>query len=503
MDIMGGATFDAYGRPNMGYPPMDPYHQYGSNFPPSTPQSFQDSPSSGHPDDSGPYRHFAGTTPVHGPPGFGDDAASQNHPANIPRNAPYPAMGSQGPPTSMMPPDDDASGLVEHFQQQFGSSDFADCSLELRSRDHRIAPLKIPGHRVVLSRSSVLNKLIRNNVQQSTPQPLVLETEDGWVRPDTFYMACQRLYGLPLLHPMPPRHSVDGDNVAAAGSAIDRFHFALSYAAAGHLIGWGPVVRRGCQIAAQLLDLDTIELAMSFALTQYKDNASHEEFKYGDGSRIILDAVLDFIVARMPSTFQLDTSVTEMHGYARLPYDIPSPARSAETNPASPVVVRGPQSGGHFSKGSRGQSHPLIQFGDLSLSNGGTGEPSDTPQGPQPATGLLQVVLSRILLNMPFGHLKMLVDSGPRNLLPVVQATVQEREARRARALAVLNSGRIPVSGVDRSSLRSLEPPQSNPWAVLGWQEGITFSSNADGPTLGRQWIPLKEDNQSSVAEYP
>ena len=504
LDMMAAGNFDAYGRPSMNYPPMDPYQPYGNNFPPSTPQSFQDSPSSGNPEDSGPYRHFAGATPVHGPPGFGDDAASQNHGVNMTRNAPFPAMAPQGPPTSMIPQDDDAGGLVDHFQQQFGLNDLADCSLELRHRDHRVAPVKIPAHRVVLSRSPVLNEMIRNNVQQPMPQQLVLETEDGWVRGDTFYMACQRLYGLPLLHPMPPRHSVDGDNMTAAGSTIDRFRFALSYAAAGHLIGWGPVVRRGCQIAAQLLDLDTIETAIHFAaLTEYKDNVSHDEFKYGAGSRIILDAVLDFIVSRVPSTFQLDTSVTNAHGYARLPYDTPSPAKPAETQPASPVVVRGGKSGGHFSKGSRGQSHPYIQFGDLSLTNGETGQPSGTPKGPQPTTSALHAVLSRLLINMPFGYLKMLVESGPRSLLRVVHDTVQEREARRGRAVSVLNSGRIPESGVDRMVLRSLEPPQSNPWAVLGWQEEITFSSNTEGPTLGRQWIPLKDDNRSSVAEYP
>ena len=503
LDAMAANNLDAYGRPNLAFPPVDPYRQHGSNFPPSTPHSFQESQSPGHPEESGPYQQFAGPPPQNGPLRFADDALPQTSQGRIPGGMPYPGMGPQGPPPPVMPQEDDSRGLVEHFQQQFGQGDFADCFLELRHRDQRVTPIKIPGHRVVFARSPVLNDLLRKNTQQATPQVIALETDDEWIRPDSFYMAFQPLYGFPLFHVPPPAHSADGENTTVAGSTIDRFTFALSYAAAGHILNWEPIVRRGCQIAAQFLTPDTIEMAMQFALSQYRDIGSYPNFKYGSGSCIILDGVLDFIARMLPPSFQLDTSVTDARGYSRLPYDIPTPPiQSTEENPESPVIVAG-KARGHIGKSSRGQSHPHIQFGDLSLTNGKSGEPSGSRKASQAATRALQATLSRILINLPFTYLKMAIESGPNHLRQALWDTVLEREARRARAVDVLKSGRMPNSDAALSALHNLEPPQGNPWSILGWEEEITFSCKADGPSFVRQWVPLKKEGHGSVAAYP
>lgn len=359
---------------------------------------------------------------------------------------------------------------------------------------------------MVLSQSYVLGGLIRKSSQQSTQQLLVLETDDPWVRPDGFYMACQRLYGLPLLELPPPRRSADSDNVTAAGSLAERFNFALSYAAAGHLIGWVDVVRRGCQIAAQLLEVQTIETAMQFAASQYRDDGTYESFKYGIGSQIILAAVAEFIADRLPALFQLNTTVVDTLGYRRLPYDTPTPDKPVETMQGSPVVVRG-TSRGHFSRGSRGQSHPHIQFGDLSLTNGTTGGPSDAPQAPLPEMNAFEAAMSRVLINLPFGQLKWLVETGPHPLLRVFQDVVREREARRARTLETIHSS----GSHDLEGLQRPEPPQSNPLVVLGWHEKISFSGSFERPSLRRQWVPLKKDSKNDakkdnaiqVADYP
>ena len=57
-DMMHAANFDNYGRPAMGYGPMESYPPYGNNFGPSTPHSFHDSQSSAHPEDNGMYGQY-------------------------------------------------------------------------------------------------------------------------------------------------------------------------------------------------------------------------------------------------------------------------------------------------------------------------------------------------------------------------------------------------------------------------------------------------------------
>ena len=512
LDMMGGTgNFEAYGRQNMPYASMDPYQQHpGNSFQPSTPLSFQDSQTSAHTDEHGGGYHQYGHVPSrNGPAGYSDDSAGQNQPARMYGAMEYAPAGPQrGYASAMMPHGDDASGLLEHFQQQFGTHDFADCSLELRNPDPRVPPIRIPAHRVVISRSPTLLSSLRKQIQEPIPQLIGLDVDDEWVHPDSFYMAFQRLYGLPLLQIPPPQHSMDPDSMSA-GSTLERFKFALSYAAAGRLLSWDPVVRRGCEIAGQLFTLDNIETAMKFALSQYEDKSLYEKFKYGDGSRILLDSILSFIAGKLSPSFRLDTSVTtETQGYSRLPIDTPSPRKPVMEEVPSPVVVRG-NSHGHFSKGSRTSNYPPhIQFGDLSLTNGGNqGSSYETPKASQPVNTTLATVISRILINLPFGYLKMLLESGRRGQhndfrFAIVQQVVREREARRSRALEAVMAGELPESGLIQSGLRSLEPSQSTPWAVLGWEEQISYPSNADVPSLHRHWAPLKQ-NTAGSGEYP
>lgn len=507
---------DVYGRPNMGYPPhMDPYQQqYGNTFPPSTPHNFHDSQSP-VPDDGGSFHQYAASR--NDLPQFGEDA---RHPG---------AMGHQQGPPGMGPPPpgggDDASGLMEHIQQQFGTHELADCTLELRHPDARVAPIRIPGHRIVLSRSPVLGELMRNQAQsqQQQPGPLTLsvEAQDDWIRADAFYMACQRLYGLPLLD-VPPRMDMDGGSgtVTAAGSVLDRFNFALSYASAGHLLGWGPVVRRGCEIAAQLVSLETVEAAMAFALSRHEDRGSHDNLRYGDGSRVLLGAVLGFVASKLSPSFQLDPTVSQqggLGGYSRLPYDTPSPPKTAtekqqQQTPSSPVVVRANHPAHKKSQASRStsQAPPHIQFGDLSLTNGAAGSAAadSTPRPSAPTQTALRTVLSRVLINLPFHSLKMLLESpgmhgwaGVETRLSVVLETTREREARRARAIEAVTSGRIPDTRAVLAALGSPEPTaHAGAWTLLAWQEEVSWPGGTDGPCLGRRWVPLKMEGQGQGA---
>ncbi|CAG9955697.1 unnamed protein product [Clonostachys rosea f. rosea IK726] len=158
---------------------------------------------------------------------------------------------------------------------------------------------------------------------------------------------------------------MDSEDTTVAGSLAERFRFALSYAAAGHILGWGPVVQRGCEIAAQLLDATTVEKALEFALEGYCDKGAYEEFKYGNGSRALLHATVIFIVNNLHPLFNLDNLVTIDPGtYARLPFDSTSAPKAVESPVDSPVIARG-SSVAHLAKGVHPRSHRSIQFGDL------------------------------------------------------------------------------------------------------------------------------------------
>jgi hypothetical protein len=370
---------------------------------------------------------------------------------------------------------------------------------------------------MVFSRSPVLSNLVHQAASQADAsaqslQTISLEINNKWVRPDSFYMAVQRLYGLPLLHGPPQRTSVDVNDYAAAGSTLERFRFALSYAAAGHSIGWGPVVRRGIEVATGLLSLETVEEALEFALTDYRDRGSHDEFTYGDGSRLLLDNIVGLVANKLSPTFRLDTSAADAKSYSRLPYDVPSPAvTSTAPEPESPVIARG-HNATYLGKAFRSQNHPNIQFGDLSLSNGVNGTAAETPKASQPANLTAHTILSHILINLPFTSLKMLLESGYSHMngwasveirYRAVQDAINEREARRRRAIDAVTHGKVPDARTIQAGLQSPEPRHIGRWSVLGWKENIITRSDIDYASLQRQWIPLRDVQPGPVAAYP
>lgn len=512
--MMPGSNFDSYGRPAMGFAPMDSYPAYGNNFGPSTPHSFHGSQSSAHPDDSGMYNQF----PLGGPGGSrnnangpGDDQA-QNHQGRMFGAPEHPRMmPNHGMPPQMTPQGDDADGLIGHLQQQFAAPELSDCTLELRYLDDRAAPVRIPGHRVVLSRSPQISTLLRKQAYQTGPsdhpQILLLETDSKWIRSEAFYMGVQRLYGVPLL-PIPPRSGMDGE-VVAAGSARERLSFALAYAAAGHLLQWSSLVRRGSVIATQILDWETIETAVEFALEEYSDRGTHESFKYGEGSKRLLHAVVTFIVHNLPLGFAIDTSVPQPEHYARLPGYAPVPA-SSESDTTSPTIARGTSM--QLGKGRHSRKLSTIQFGDLSVEEA-QNDASDTPRASRPAQPVSHALLSRILLNLPFGQLKMILESsGSGNVsgwanaearYRTIKDVVEERERRRRGAVDAVISGRVPNAGAIQACLRSPEPQTSGQYTSLGWQEEILPYGNTDGPSLVRKWVPLMDASHDLTAAYP
>ncbi|KAG5974977.1 hypothetical protein E4U55_007916 [Claviceps digitariae] len=525
-DMMQPANFDHYGRPAMAFGPMDAFPMYANNFGPSTPHSFHDSQSSGQVEENVIYPPYLSNGHRNGAgagPGELDGSAhthTQGGRMLVPPEYANPRMlqHGHGPLPHVIPHDDvNGDGLVEYMQQHFGDSEFADCTLELRYVDDRAAPVRIPGHRLVFARSRVLGALLRNQTLQLTSErnshTLLLETGDKWLRSDSFYTSVQRLYGLPLL-PLPPPHGRpdSSPSLADAGTTSDQLDFALSYAAAGHLLEWASIVRRGCEVATRLLSWHSMEKMMEFALEGYVDNGSSDLFKYGDGSKILLNALVTFIVHNLPPTFNLDVSSTDPKRYARLPdHPSPPPAPSDTAKQPATIIARG--SSVQFGKGHRSQPIRGIQFGDFSLGEEVAGPESETPKATQQPQPVASAVLSRTLINLPFSQLKMVLESASSGNVHgwanaelryrIVRNAVEEREARRLRALDAVLGGRVPESERIRAALGNPSPQDIGPWSVLGWQEEILPYGNADGPALGRKWVPIFERQKDRAAAYP
>ncbi|KAF4450088.1 hypothetical protein F53441_6732 [Fusarium austroafricanum] len=506
-------TFDNYGRPTMAYGPVDSFPPFPNSFGPPTPHSYHDSQASGPPDDVNVYGQFPSGPVRNGVSGPGDDTSSPNHPGRMFGGPEYPRMiPNAGPPPHMMSAMDDAEGLIGHFQQQFGSPELADCVLELRYADERAAPVRIAGHRILFSRSAELATAMSK--QFSRPKPnvpslptIVLETKSKWIRSDSFYIAVQRLYGLPLLTPPP-----GGLKQAATdpNTLMERFDYALSYAASGHLLRWDPVTRRGCEISMQLLNWQTVEKALEFALEDHRDEGSYDMFKYGDGSRAILSEIVAFIANNIHSTFKLDTSVTDPSNYSRLPPQTALTSNATTRKLSPPPIARGTSV--HLGKGRRSQQISGIQFGDLSLMDGKISPASDASGASQQQRTPFNAVLSRILLNLPFETLKALLETATNkgNGFPnadavyhAVKDTVAERERRRHQIVELVKTRQITGWEVISQQLSSPEPRYVGLWSALGWQEEILPLGPSDSPALGRTWVPFTAPRATAQAAYP
>ncbi|RDA84307.1 hypothetical protein CP532_4789 [Ophiocordyceps camponoti-leonardi (nom. inval.)] len=503
-DMMPAAHMDTYGRAAANFGPMDPFPPYGANYGPSTPHSFHGSQSSGPPDDVGMYGHFPPGPHRNGGPVLGDDMHHSNAQRRILGPVDYPRMLHGMPPPPPMPPGDLADGLVGYLQQHFASPEHADCTLELRYTDQRAPPVCIPGHRLVLCRSHELASRLPKSTLDAGLATVALESDGRWMRSDAFYMAVQRLYGMPLL-PIPPHGRADSGDVMDAGSAKEQLDFCLSYAAAGRLLGWAPVTRRGCEVAMSLLGWQTVETIMEFILDGYVDMGTHESFKYGDGSQMLLDAVAAFIAHNLPPNFRLDTVTESGQSYGRLPVRLSTPASAtASVEASSPAMAGGPSV--QLGMGRRPQHIAHIQFGDLSVC-----EP-ETPKTTRTLQPASHALLSRVLLELPYSRIKMLLESpsGLTNFnrwadsVRALKAVVEEREARRRRTVEAIIDGRVIVSDVVRTALRSPSPRDAGQWSLLGWQEEMLPSASPEGSSILRKWVPLLEEAQNgSTSEYP
>ncbi|CCF39094.1 hypothetical protein CH063_10019 [Colletotrichum higginsianum] len=491
-EFVPGTAVDGFGRPLPGYTGMEQYPPPMTGYGPSTPHSFQGSHSSVHADDPGAYNHYPAPGILNGT-ALVDDARPHPPPAGAFGGPPQRMMPGPIPPPHMMHPGPEHQGLDDmaaYLRSQFRDTAFADCTLELRYLDDRAPPVRLPGHRLVLARSQAVRNVLESDGFESSPpganRTILLQSDDRYLRSDAFWMAVQHLYAFPLLDL--PEPTANG-SFTLAGSADDRFDFALGYAAAGHLLGWQPIVIRGLEIASHSLSWSTIERALEFVLGDVPGRASadrHTQFAYGEPVQILMNGVISFLINNFPPDFTLDTSVADPEQFARIPYVPASPA----AREGSPVDPHGP------AVQDRRPRAMHIQFGDLALGSDSSSKgPESTPRSS------IRSTLSTVLINLPFAYLKpALESSGYGNVNgwasiearhQIMREVVNEREARRLKAIDAVRSGAVPHAETVFYGLQSAEPRQSEEWHGLGWREDVVSYVNGDAPSLGRQWAPL------------
>ncbi len=395
---------------------------------------------------------------------------------------------------------------ISYLRNQFDNGELADCVLELVYAKGRHHPVKITGHKLILAQSPALKHYIMSAARtggNSGSHTITVESDDAYLRSDAWWMAVQRLYMHTLLN-IPPIIGNGANGMDFAGDKADRFEFCLGYAAAGHLLRIQDVLVRGLQIAADLLNWVTIEDALGFVVEgtsqRHTDfgveqdgmNTSFVELEYGYGpeTKILMDAIMNFLINAFPPNFELDPSIPDPVKYARIP---PVPIPAAVTSPRGslpPAIARG------SNQRNVGKSARLgsIKFGDLPPTF-----PEDGPV-PQRESAKCSPVLSRILLNLPFDELREVLTSESHGVsgwntaqdrYHAVVDVVVAREAKRLRAVDAIRARAVP-NALDIQQRLSAQRRHAvvEPWDVLNWREEVMQPRGAEVPRLARTWIP-------------
>ena len=159
-------------------------------------------------------------------------------------------MSSQGP-------------LVAHLLQQFNVEEFADCHLTLVHENLRFEKTRWSLSSLLLAQSPKLRDLLKSaGIIKEGKKAIEMRLTDRFITPWAMNLALRLLYGeRSEIFLLAIVHSSFGVN--AEMWAMDA---CLAFAAAGHVLGMEAVVLQGLQTASSILDWDTLEHALSFGL---------------------------------------------------------------------------------------------------------------------------------------------------------------------------------------------------------------------------------------------
>ncbi|KAK3401794.1 hypothetical protein B0T20DRAFT_122779 [Sordaria brevicollis] len=480
---------DGYGRPLLVSPTADSYPApLVNHHGPPTPHSVHGSQSPVHPGD----HNLGPLGSVNGHSVNGQNGHSVNQGVMPPYEINPPVNGLSRPNAPVMAFQREQDALLEFLRNAADSKLFSDCTLRVQFKPSQMLqdapgsermsePLVILAHRLVLARSPTLARIME--LQGTGPGGVVsLEIDNEYARTDTFMYAVRSLYGWTFRGYLPSHYPPHG--------VVEDLKLALSHVTTGRYLQLPHIFSFAVHRAAELVCWPTIELATEFVLKSVAFPPTQEGAL---PMTELIDSVIHFLAHNIPQDFVLDTSVGDF-GFPRLPTEprqaSASPAVPSDSQPSASEPAHGTQAPSHLSKGSINPRLLQIRFGDLSLGaeNGqGSAVQAESPRSHR-APILNETVLSRILLNLPFDMLKVVLENSPNMCQSTVSEVVQEREARRMRVLAKHPD----VLG------RFARPPAMVNDMGDYWYNNMGFKEevfSGDGAYLVRTWIHGEESS--------
>ena len=367
--------------------------------------------------------------------------------------------------------------LLQHFNEEL----FADCYFILRHKGGRFGDKRWFLSRLLLSESPILRNIRdsfawqRDNCRYK--QHMELSITDRFIRPASIDCALRVLYG------MQPDCFVNIAECMRLHPDMSREDFVhalmketLGFIASGCLFLIRRIILYGLRLAVTILEWGSLEQALSFALeaesgrernasasvvptestlelcdiecqhvsapndgtkssNELSDQLSNHSFAPEDEwprcATDLLSYCLHFIARELPNAWKLDTKAQPLQDVDRLPIT----RESKSSHPTS-----------HLSR---------IQFGD---------HPSEATT----KSGDHHLLLSTIVLSLPFEWLEYLFTEAPSFFGPQIPDVIEERERRRA---IILSSGSV--------SLEEREAARDHAWAEAGWEESTQMG--ADG----------------------
>ena len=169
----------------------------------------------------------------------------------------------------------ESESLSEHLLRAFDREEFTDTQILLTSSRKLFYPITFRLHSVVVARSSVLKSLLkRGDYHEQRNDPINAIAGEHFCLARAFEAAIQNLYGMPLIN----RGQLKGLALQALGYGNEAMKlessrnkeatidFALCYAVSGAFLCHRDIVRTGMRLAIELIDWDTVELALHFGL---------------------------------------------------------------------------------------------------------------------------------------------------------------------------------------------------------------------------------------------
>ena len=391
--------------------------------------------------------------------------------------------------------------LVEFLIQQFNVEEYADCELTLSHEECRFETTVWSLSSLLLAQSRKLRDLLKSaSLNKEGKISLEIRLADRFVTPWAMNSALRTLYGeRPETFVLSIVHGTFEPNIDTWGFSMDA---CLAFAAAGHVLGLDSVVLKGLHTASSILDWDTLEHALSFGLesganqgtgisvdviplsayspvlsrggdSSSATNLSPPSASTDSGPEHSKNGVMSSVSSHMSevrSALDLQTCCLQWLAFnLDDSWDFDSSARPLAEVDRLPATA---ESRSPLSKSRLSQ----IQFGD---------HPSEL----HAKASDRNVLVSSIVLSLPFMALRYLLKLGSRPLLRQVHAIVKERERRRQ---IVLQSKSVPWS--QRLAAREYE------WAEVGYTEWVETSD--DGKVaLARSFTGI--DRQVSEPSTP